>query len=100
MFGEKILIYTTELKWLLEHGLIITKFYKFQDVTILHHLVMIKDFFDLYIHCFKENTQKLTELEVMAELQFTFKYLKYLISIADNKDEIKKAKAQEKEEKK
>ena len=28
MFGEKILIYTPLLKWYLEHGLIITKFYE------------------------------------------------------------------------
>ena len=31
----------------------------------------------------------------MSELQFTFKYLKYLISIADNKDEIKNVTASE-----
>ena len=28
MFGEKILIYTPLLKWYLQHGLIITKFYE------------------------------------------------------------------------
>ena len=28
MFGEKILLYTPLLKWCLEHGLIITKFYE------------------------------------------------------------------------
>jgi hypothetical protein len=28
MFGEKILLYTPLLKWYLEHGLIITKFYE------------------------------------------------------------------------
>ncbi len=28
MFGEKILLYTLLLKWYLEHGLIITKFYE------------------------------------------------------------------------
>ncbi len=27
MFGEKILLYTPLLKWYLEHGLIISKFY-------------------------------------------------------------------------
>mgnify|MGYP003349689147 CR=1 FL=1 len=46
----------------------------------------------------EENINKLKDISVMNELQFTFKYLKYLINISDNKDEIKKTKALQKEE--
>ena len=77
--------------------LLITKYYKFTNITIMPILISVSDFFNIYIHCVKTNMSKQNKEEFIIELNKVFKYLKIIIELSDpnNKsklDEINKNK--------
>jgi hypothetical protein len=74
----KTILYITKL--------IITRFYKFTNITIMPIIVQVKDLFDLYIHCIKSEIIKNNKEEFIIELNKVFKYLKLLIELAQDKN--------------
>jgi hypothetical protein len=71
--------------------LLITKFYKFVNISIMPYLVSVNDFFDLYIHCIKTNMNTNNKDEFLLEINKVFKYLKILIELSDEKNKTKVA---------